>query len=179
MAQELIPDLRAIYELEMALGNTLVRIDDSSPFPLAVYLKEPLHRAKIESELTIAPPIQWHSYDVFAGYVCDNTQQSVKGPVPHISELAQNVIRKLSSNLRSIYDLELALGNEVVHVYEPAGDRCPLEIIFKKPLHKAEIASRLKLGSDVTWWENRDPHYSIESGYMCEQTRHALAGPLR
>ena len=110
----------------------------------------------------------------------EDTRQSLQGPAREsISELAHDARQKLSPNLQSICDLELSLGNTVIRIDEPAGDRCPLAIIFKKPLHKAEIASHIELAPDVKWWENRDPHYPIEGGYMCEQTRHALAGPLR
>ena len=87
--------------------------------------------------------------------------------------------QSLSTNLQGIYDLELALGNTVVRVDEPAGDRCPLAIIFKNPLHKGEIESTLKLSLTVKWWESRDPHYPMEGGYGCDETDHALAGPLR
>lgn len=85
---------------------------------------------------------------------------------------------KLSQDLLPIYQLELERGNEVERVDEPAGTNCPYAVVFKKPLHKAEIEEMLDLSPSVKYWESRDPHYSKEAGYRSETTRHAIAGPI-
>jgi len=85
---------------------------------------------------------------------------------------------KLSQDLLPIYQLELDKGNEVARVDEPAGTKCPYAVVFKNPLHKAEIESELELPASVKYWESRDSHYPTEAGYYSEATRHAIAGPI-
>jgi hypothetical protein len=87
-------------------------------------------------------------------------------------------IERLSPDLRPIVELELSLGNQIRFVQTEGWSRCPLAVSFEKPLHFAEIQSRLKLPETVKTWENRDPHYDIEAGFACEKTRHAIAGPI-
>jgi len=178
MKQELSHCLHVIYDLEMVLGNVVVRVNDNPSLPLSVVFKEPIHRAEIESRAKIEPPVKWYSVGAFAGYVNEDNRQSLQGPAPAVANVAQDLRRKLAPNLQEIYDLELSLGNRVVRVDEPGGDRCPLAIIFKNPLHKAKIETTLSLSPTVKWWECRDPHYSIEGGYGCDETGHAIAGPL-
>ena len=179
MKQKLSPNLQAIYDLELALGNAVVRVNDNAPLPLIVVFKEPLHRAQIESAAKTEPPVKWYSVGAFAGYVSEDTGQSLQGPTPALAGATQEVRKKLAPNLQAIYDLELSQGNSVIRVDEPAGDRCPLAVIFKNPLQKAKIESTLSLPPTVRWWECRDPHYPIEGGYGCCETGHAIAGPLR
>jgi len=156
-----------------------VRESSHAALPLAVIFKEPLHRAEVESKIQIVPPVKWYVVGGFAGYVSEDTRQSLQGPAPAIAEVTRAAKLKLSTNLRAIYDLELSLGNTVIRVDEPAGSLCPLAIIFKNRLHKTEIESTLSLPQSVKWWENHDPHYSIEGGYGCDETGHAIAGPLQ
>lgn len=181
MKQELSASLRLIYELELALGNQVVQVRESShtALPLAAIFKEPLHRAEVESKIQIAPPVLWYAVGRFAGYVSEDTRQSLQGPTPGIAEVVQCIKQRLSPNLQSIFDLELLLGNTVVRVDEPAGSLCSLATNFKNPLHKTEIEATLPLPSLVKWLENHDPHYSIDGGYKCEDTSHVLVGPLR
>jgi hypothetical protein len=181
MQQTLSASLQPIYDLELALGNQVVQVRESShtALPLVVVFKEPLHRAEVESQIQIVPPVKWYAVGGFAGYVSEDTRQSLQGPTPAITEVTRSAKQKLSTNLHAIYDLELSLGNAVVRVDEPAGDRCPLAIIFRNPLHRAKIETTLSLPPTVKWWECRDPHYPIEGGYACNETGHAIAGPLR
>ena len=85
---------------------------------------------------------------------------------------------KLSSNLQSIYKLELSLGNEVSRIDEPAGSLCPLAVIFKNRLHFDEIAEKLNLSASVYQVENHDLHYPLEAGYKDSDTDHVIVGPL-
>lgn len=84
----------------------------------------------------------------------------------------------LAEELVPIYELELRLGNVVHYVAEPAGTACPYAVVFKRPLHKAEIERELRLAPTISYWESHDPHYPIEAGYQCAITRHAVAGPV-
>jgi len=84
----------------------------------------------------------------------------------------------LSQDLLPIYQLELARGNEVARVDEPAGTKCPYAVVFKGALHKDEIERELELSSSVKYWESRDPHYPQEAGYYSEATGHAVSGPI-
>jgi hypothetical protein len=85
---------------------------------------------------------------------------------------------KLSADLRPIFDLEIARGNEVSHIEEPAGSTCPYAVIFKQPLAKSQILAELKLPPHVRFWESRDPHYSIEAGFYSDVSQHSIAGPI-
>jgi len=87
-------------------------------------------------------------------------------------------MKKLSKNLIPIYNLELKAGNRVLRIDEPAGTKCPLAVIFEYPLHFEQISNELTLSSSVRRWENKDPHYPLEEGVVCEETGHVVAGPL-
>jgi hypothetical protein len=179
--QQISSNLQPIYDLELALGNTVAWVHNSGPaaLPLTVVFTTPLHRKMIESRITIAPPVKWYSVGNFGGYISEDTRQSVQGPMPDAADLAQDARDQLCPSLQPIYELELALGNTVARVDEPAGSLCSLAIVFENPLHKSEVESSLSLSSKVKWWESRDPHYPIEAGYKCEETTHVIAGPPR
>ena len=180
MKPEVSTDLRPIYELELALGNKVAQVRESSnaALPVAVIFEEPLHRAEIESRITVLPSVKWYSVGGFAGYVSEDTRQSLQGPSAAITDVARDVKQKLSTNLHAIYDLEVAFGNTVVRVDEPAVSVCSLAINFRCALHKTQIESSLSLPTSVKWLENHDPHYPIEGGYKCDETTHAIIGPL-
>jgi len=86
-------------------------------------------------------------------------------------------MKRLSPLLQPIYNLELGLGNTVDRIDEPAGTKCPLAVVFKKPFHFTEIKARLKLAAEVSEWENSDPHYPLEKGFVCKQTQHVISAP--
>lgn len=86
---------------------------------------------------------------------------------------------RLSADLQPIYDLEIARGNEVSHIEEPAGSTCPYAIVFKQPLDKNRILAKLQLPAHVRYWESRDPHYAIEAGFYSDASQHSIAGPLQ
>jgi hypothetical protein len=88
-------------------------------------------------------------------------------------------IPDLAKSLQGALDFELARGNTVVRIDRPAGSRCPLAVILARPLAIALFKASNGLPDGVGTWENRDSHYPLEAGYICERTRHALAGPLR
>ena len=83
----------------------------------------------------------------------------------------------LSDDLLPIYDLEIALGNKVARIDEPAGTTCPLAIVFRDPLHFDLVSTKLQLMQSVHRWRNDDPHYPLEAGYSSSISRHAIAGP--
>jgi hypothetical protein len=85
---------------------------------------------------------------------------------------------KLSNDLLPIYELELARGNDVVRIDEPAGTNCPYAVIFRRPLHRDAIENELALPPSIQYWESRDAHYAREAGFYSEETRHVIAGPL-
>jgi hypothetical protein len=180
MTQRLCEKLREICDLELKLGNKIVSLSKSpcQEFPVAVFLKDSLHKVIIESSLHVCSPIKWYSINQFAGYVNEENRQSLQGPAPSVDEIAQEVRNKLSPNLLPVYDLEIKLGNKVVSVYEPAGTFCPLAVNFLSPVHIKEIRSSLLLPDVVKWLENHDLHYPIEGGYKCEETGQILIGPL-
>jgi hypothetical protein len=84
----------------------------------------------------------------------------------------------LSENLQSIFEYEIDRGNEVERVDRPAGSNCPLAVIFTLPLDIDGYKAIHHLPQNVRVWENRDRHYSLEIGVVCDKTRHALAGPI-
>ena len=87
-------------------------------------------------------------------------------------------IKKLSKNLKPIYDLEITEGNIVASIDCPAGSTCPLAITFKYGLHHFKIDNELSLNSEVERFTNKDAHYPKEAGYVCNQTGHVVSGPL-
>lgn len=86
-------------------------------------------------------------------------------------------MQKLTKELRSIYDLEIQLGNSVLRVDEPAGTKCPFAVVFARPLHFSEIRKALMLSSDIEIWKNTDAHYPREAGFYSQKTKQAIAGP--
>lgn len=95
------------------------------------------------------------------------------------SENAMNKTNALSETLQPMYDYEINRGNHVNRIDSPAGTNCPLAIIFCEQLDISGFITRYGMPNGVMTWENLDRHYPIEKGYVCERTRHALAGPLK
>lgn len=83
----------------------------------------------------------------------------------------------LSPTLQPIVDLELAAGNKVARVDEGMWSETALVVVFEQRLHHDQI-KQLTLPASVKYWENRDTHYSLESGYSCETSHHSISGPL-
>lgn len=88
-------------------------------------------------------------------------------------------LKYLSSELKPIVDFELSVGNEIERIDRPAGTRCPLAVVFKRPLDFGGFEKKLGKPKGVERWENRDRHYDLESGYVCEKTNQAIAAPIR
>ena len=87
-------------------------------------------------------------------------------------------LKTLSPAIRSILDLELALGNAVHSVDIGAWTDSPLVVTMRKPLHRDDIREKLVLPSErVTYWENTDTHYPLERGFSCKETKHSISGP--
>ena len=79
--------LRPIYDLELRIGNRVVRVEDRAwtACMLAVIFEQPLHVRQIESELPLpASVVFWDCtdphYSLESGYYCETTQHSVAGP---------------------------------------------------------------------------------------------------
>lgn len=87
-------------------------------------------------------------------------------------------IPDLSENLKPIFDFEIGRGNHVERVDRPAGSSCPLAVVFETPLDIPGYIERHGLPNGVRTWENKDRHYPVEAGYVCEETRHAISGPI-
>ena len=90
-----------------------------------------------------------------------------------------NEVSDLAEGLRDIFAYEVARGNVVVRADRPAGSRCPLAVIFARPLDFAGYGAQHSLSSTISTWQNHDAHYPLEAGYVCERTRQALAGPIQ
>jgi hypothetical protein len=83
----------------------------------------------------------------------------------------------LSTRLDGIVEFELQRGNSIERIDRPAGWNCPLAVIFRMPLDIVGFQAVAGIPSGVRTWQNRDTHYPLETGYVCEQTNHAIAGP--
>jgi len=94
------------------------------------------------------------------------------------SSVNEAIEKRLSGNLLPIFKIELELGNSVARIDCPAGTKCPYAVVMRNKINHKEIDSRLELTNEVKKWESRDQHYDLESGYACEKTKHAIAGPL-
>jgi hypothetical protein len=90
-----------------------------------------------------------------------------------------NKFPDLSPTLQLIHDYEISRGNHVERVDRPAGSNCPLAVIFREALDVSGFINAYGLPDGVRTWENHDSHYPLEKGFVCELTRHALAGPLK
>jgi hypothetical protein len=84
----------------------------------------------------------------------------------------------LSTKLQQALQFELERGNSIERIEQPAGTKCPLAVVLAKPLDIAGFKSAHGLPPGVETWESRDRHYPVQAGYVCERTRHALAGPI-
>lgn len=84
----------------------------------------------------------------------------------------------LSETLKPLVDFELLRGNEIVRVDRPAGTKCPMAVIFQKSLDFNGYKEKYGEPAGIDRWENRDRHYPLEAGYVCEKTRQAIAGPI-
>jgi hypothetical protein len=94
-----------------------------------------------------------------------------------LSAREREALETLSDALRPILQFELGSGNTVASVAAPAGDRYPLFVALAQTLDIGSYKERHGLAGGVEIWENLDPHYPHERGYLCVRTRHVLAGP--
>jgi hypothetical protein len=72
---------------------------------------------------------------------------------------------------------ELARGNSIVRIDQPAGTKCPLAVNFANPLDLTGYAMKHNVPDGVETFEVKDPHYEIQAGYQCVRSRHVVAGP--
>jgi hypothetical protein len=92
---------------------------------------------------------------------------------------APNPLRHLTPALRAICDFELAHGNELAGVDErilPDG-RTGVCVTLARPLDRARLVSAVPAATQAQWWENRDPHYPPEAGYLCARSGQSVVGP--
>ena len=87
-------------------------------------------------------------------------------------------LKAICEPLRPILQLEIALGNEIQSVAVDTWTETPLAVSLKRPLHLEEIRTKLGAPSaQLKLWTNTDTHYPLETGFVCVETRHSLAGP--
>lgn len=84
---------------------------------------------------------------------------------------------RLCKTLQPILELELARGNEVESIETMSWTNCPYSVNLKNRIDH-EAVSKLTLANTVEKWENKDRHYSLQSGYGCSKFKHTIAGPL-
>lgn len=89
-----------------------------------------------------------------------------------------NHVEGLSTQLEGVLEFEVKRGNQIERIDRPAGSTCPLAVILKQSLDVAGFVSANGMPAGVRTWENRDRHYPLEKGFVCEKTKHAIAGPL-
>jgi hypothetical protein len=82
-------DLRPIYDLELHLGNEVVRVDRpaGSACPLAVICRDPLHFAEIKKRLSLPESVsRWSNDDAHypseAGFSSSVSGHAIAGPSP-------------------------------------------------------------------------------------------------
>ena len=87
---KLSADLKPIYELEVDLGNKVLRIDEpaGTRCPFAIVFASPIHKKEIETMLVIPNSVSWHEsadqhYERYgmAGYFSIETRHFVYGPM--------------------------------------------------------------------------------------------------
>jgi len=80
-------DLMPIYQLELGLGNQVVRVDQPAGTlcPLAVIFRDPLHLEEIGNQIPLAATVsQWTNddphYPLETGFSSSISQHAVAGP---------------------------------------------------------------------------------------------------
>ena len=86
-------------------------------------------------------------------------------------------LKFLSKSLKDIVDYELSVGNQIVRIDRPAGTKCPLAVVFKTRLDFNGFRENVGVLDSVSKWENKDRHYDLEAGYVCDKTGQAIAAP--
>ena len=84
---DLSKDLKPIYELELQLGNEVLRVDSpaGTTCPLAVIFRDPLHFDEINRHLNLSPSaVRWSNsdshYPVESGYYSSVSRHAIAGP---------------------------------------------------------------------------------------------------
>jgi hypothetical protein len=86
----LSPDLKPIYDLELALGNKVAWTAEpaGTEAPYAVGFEQPLHFDEVAARLAVPPTVtRWsvddpHYGDPEAGFKCRRTGHVLAGPLP-------------------------------------------------------------------------------------------------
>jgi hypothetical protein len=85
---ELSPHLRPIHDLELSLGNVLLRTETDawSGCPLAVVFRDRLHFDDVAKRLALPDEVtRWENrdthYDLEAGFRCADTRHTIAGPL--------------------------------------------------------------------------------------------------
>lgn len=89
--------LRPIYDLEMRLGNRVVRVDDHAwtECVLAIVFADPLHATEIAAALDLPARVTaWDCtdphYELQSGYYCKASRHSLAGPRPEAGTSASS-----------------------------------------------------------------------------------------
>lgn len=83
----------------------------------------------------------------------------------------------ICEHLAPLLEHELSEGNAVTGC-ETGWSAVNLAMNLEKPLDISFYEEYLKAMPDLEIWENRDSHYSVQKGIVCNICRHSIAGPL-
>lgn len=83
---------------------------------------------------------------------------------------------KLRGSLRTLYESEIADGNELECQFETTEGQIPYTVFLKRPFHCANVAV-LVAADQCEYFVEDDPHYSREGYWICAAGQ-AVVAPL-
>jgi hypothetical protein len=95
---------------------------------------------------------------------------------PDASELTAGASR-LCEHLRPFLDELVRRGAAIAAVEVDAWTECELAVVLDRGLFLPEAERELELPGCVELWQNKDPHYSPNTGLFCNACKHSLGWP--